>query len=627
MTALANQKRIIAPWIIAVLIAVITFSVLFPVLKCGFVNYDDDDFIVKNELVVSKTIDIKKIFTTVVAQNDYYPVTILTLAWNYQQGKLDPSGYHFWNLMLHVFNTLLVFFFIYLLTKRNLLMATIVSILFGIHPMHVESVAWATERKDVLFLFFFMGGLITYLYYMKSKKWLWYFITIILFILSCLSKGTAVVFPFILLLIDYLMLDKINKKNISDKIVFIAFAFTFMFVTYRLHQTGTLNNIEDKRGIVFRIITANYQLMMYAVKLIVPYTLSLFYQNVYEKNIPLLYYLSPLVIAAVAIGLYLLRKKKELIFGALFYFVSIVLMLQIILTGGGYYILSDRYTYLPSIGIFFIIAYLMNKVWHGTRMTLKYFTAGVLILFCIVYCFQTYSRTNVWMNCETLSTDAIGKDSTISFAYFMRGVYRDNNKRINEAMDDYTKSINLNPDFSVPYYNRGILEDITGNKEAAMDDYTTAININPNYAEAYDNRGWVYFEENKIDSAIADYKKAIRIKPKYANTYNNLGWLYSSTGNSKLAIENYTAALKYKPDLIKAENNRSLEKYKLGDYKGSLEDLNYLVSLNLKNYQLYYERGLTYLKLNNTTNACTDLKTANDLGSPDANDTLVKYCR
>ena len=286
---MVKKNNFYLPVLLSVLIAIYTIIILSPALKCDFLVYDDDLFITQNPLVVNKDINVKQIFTSVAAKNDYYPITILTLAWNYQQGKLDPAGYHFWNLMLHALNTILVFFVTYLLTKRNLLMAAIVSMLFGIHPMHVESVAWATERKDVLFLFFFMGGLITYLYYINSKKWLWYFITILLFVLSCLSKGTAVVFPFVLLLIDYLILSKVSIKNMYDKIVFIIISFLFMLFTYRLHQTGTLNNLADNRSFIFRILTATYQLMMYAVKLVIPYPLSIFYQNADEKNLPLIF--------------------------------------------------------------------------------------------------------------------------------------------------------------------------------------------------------------------------------------------------------------------------------------------------------------------------------------------------
>ena len=616
------------PVLLCALIAIYTFIILSPVLKCDFLVYDDDLFITQNPLVVNKDINVKEIFTSVAAKNDYYPITILTLAWNYQQGKLDPAGYHFWNLMLHVLNVLLVFIFIYILTKRNLLMATIVSLLFGIHPMHVESVAWATERKDVLFLFFFIGGLITYLRYLDCKKWLWYFITILLFVLSCLSKGTAVVFPFVLLLIDYLILSKVSIKNMYDKIVFIIISFLFMLVTYRLHQSGTLNDLADDRSFIFRILTSTYQLMLYAVKLVIPYPLSIFYQNADEKNLPLIYYLSPLIIAAIAVGIYYLRKEKEIIFGTLFYFVSIALMLQIIPTGGGFFIMSDRFTYLPYIGLLFIIAYWMNKAVNNTKNKLfGNLTKSILVTAILIFSFQSYSRAKVWTSSETLFSDAIKKDSTNSYSYLMRGVYRFKNNSFEEAMSDLNKSIYFDSLFGQAYYDRGLIEDVTGNKDAAKEDYTKAINITPNSAETYDNRGWVYFEENKIDSAIADYKKAISINPKYANAYNNLGFAYAKLGNAKDAIINYNKALQLLPDFTNARINRAKAKVELNDFFGAIDDWNFLTKTLANEPKLYYSRAMTYLKLKDTANACKDFKTASDLGSMEAKNASSTICK
>ena len=625
---MVKKNNFYLPVLLSVLIAIYTIIILSPALKCDFLVYDDDLFITQNPLVVNKDINVKQIFTSVAAKNDYYPITILTLAWNYQQGKLDPAGYHFWNLMLHALNTILVFFVTYLLTKRNLLMAAIVSMLFGIHPMHVESVAWATERKDVLFLFFFMGGLITYLYYINSKKWLWYFITILLFVLSCLSKGTAVVFPFVLLLIDYLILSKVSIKNMYDKIVFIIISFLFMLFTYRLHQTGTLNNLADNRSFIFRILTATYQLMMYAVKLVIPYPLSIFYQNADEKNLPLIYYLSPLIIAVIAVGLYYLRKEKELIFGVFFYLVSIALMLQIIPTGGGLFIMSDRFTYLAYIGLFFIIAYWMNKAVNSTKNKLFGIIAkSILVTGILIFSFQSYSRAKVWTNSETLFSDAIEKDSTNSYSYLMRGVYRFKKNNFVEAMNDLNKSIYFDSLFEQAYYDRAMIHDKSGNIDAAIKDYKKAINIKPFRVEAFDNLGWDYFLKSNTDSAIVYYNKAIKLNPEYANVYNNLGVVYSSLGNAREALINYNKALQLLPDFTNARINRAKTKVEMNDFLGAMEDWNFLTKTLANEPKLYYSRAMTYLKMKDTANACKDFKIASDLGSMEAKSASSTICK
>ncbi len=660
---MTKKNSLIQPWLIALLIGIITFIILSPSLKGDFV-FDDTGYIVGNPLVVSKTIEAKKIFTSVAAKEDYYPITMLTLAWNYHQGKLDTTGYHLGNLLLHILNTLLVFLFIFLITNRNLLMATIVSFFFGIHPMHVESVAWITERKDVLFLFFFLSGLITYLRFRDSKKIVWYFITLFLFILSCLSKGTAVVFPFILILTDYLLQKEINKKAIFDKIPFLVLSFLFMFITFKLHQNSASNEVLFRISFFHRILSASFQLLMYTLKLIIPFNLSVFYQNPDENNLSFIFYISPFILIGAAFALfYFLRKEKEIIFGVMFFVISIALMLQLIPTGKGNFIMADRYTYLPSIGLFFVIAYIMNLVWTnktGKFHSLKNPFAFILIISALVYSFQTYSRTKVWRNGETLWTDAIEKDPTASVAYYSRGIYRTLQNQNQLAMDDYNKAIALAPRFADVYNNRGILNNKLGNNEAALADYTAALNINPKYTDAYynrgvlynmsgnieaaladfnktisldsskadvfDSRGYIYFQMKKTDLALSDYKKAIALNPDYADTYNNLGWLYTSSGNSQLAIVNYNKVLAIQPDFFKARYNRACEKVKLNDCKSALEDWNYMLNQYPKENQLYYNRAMTFLKINDTANACSDLKTSEELGNKNASNIRNKFC-
>ena len=618
------------PFLIVILIGVATFFILSPVLKCDFVNFDDEIFIKKNPLIINETIDLKRIFTSVVVKNDYYPVTILSLAYNFKLGKLDPSGYHLWNLLIHVFNTLLVFIFIYILTKRNLLMAVIVSFFFGIHPMHVESVAWVTERKDVLFLFFFMAGLITYLKFENSNKIFWYFITLVLFVLSCLSKVTAVVFPFILLLVDYLLLTELNKKDVLNKIPFFIISVFFMLITYKLHQTGTLMEGVRHKSLLYTILSASYQLLMYSIKLVYPFGLSVFYQNFNESNLPLFFYLSPILLAVIAgYVFYYLRKQKEIIFGVLFFILSIGLMLQIIPTGGGNFIMADRYTYLPYIGLLFIIAYFMNLVWNSKLkklQSIKIPFALIILLGGIIFSIQTYSRTKVWKNSEVLFSDAIANDSTASFPYYSRGIYRASLNQQEAAFKDLNKSIELDTAFDEAYNARGIYYSNSGNYNAALTDYNMAINLRPGFAEAYDNRGWAYFQLNNIDLAITNYKKAIELNPDYANTYNNLGVAYSNTNNSKDALVNYNKALELNPMFTNARINRAKERDRTNDFNGALEDWNYLSAQQPNEPKVYYSRGMTYLKMNDNSNACADFKEAAVLGSRNAEDAMQKYC-
>ena len=201
----------------------VTFIVFSPTFSNEFTNWDDDLYVANNPLV--KTLDgatIANIFDleSFVGGN-YHPVTILTLNFNYQMTGLDPISYQVTNVLLHLLNTFLVFLFIYRLTKRKKEVALICAVLFALHPMHVESVSWMAERKDVLYTAFFMGGLLTYLRYRKTGKWADLGWTLLLFVLSGLSKPAAVVFPVVLFLIDYYKKAEWKMKLVAEKVPFL----------------------------------------------------------------------------------------------------------------------------------------------------------------------------------------------------------------------------------------------------------------------------------------------------------------------------------------------------------------------------------------------------------------------
>ena len=467
-----GNKAGIQVWFVAISIAILTFVILSPSLKCGFTNFDEEQFVIQNPLIVSKSIELKKIFTSIVGANDYYPITIISFACNYQIGKLKPFGYHFLNVLFHTLNTFFVFIFIFIISKRNLLIAAIVALFFGIHPMHVESVTWITERKDVLFMFFFLTGLITYLIYREKRKMVWIILTIFLFVFSCLSKGTAVVFPAILILIDYLLEAKLNKKMFIVKIPFFLLSLAFIILTFLLHNNESLQFKMEHKTLLHRFIFASYDLLWYLYKFIIPNNLSAYYAYPNENAIPLSYWISPvLLLGGLIISYIYLRKVKPIVFGLLFYFFSIILMLQIIPTGSGNFNMADRYSYLSFIGLLFVIAYLLNRVWQK-KTKFRYIIMVIVGIYSVIFCYSTFARTKVWQNSETLWTDVISK----------------------------------NPDRCyLAYYNRGHYYQFEKNDlEKALSDYNKTIELYSSSAEAFNNRGLIYFYKGRIDLALID---------------------------------------------------------------------------------------------------------------------------
>jgi protein O-mannosyl-transferase len=640
-------------------IAFITYFVFSPSLDDGFTNHDDQAYVTANPLVINNSIPLVKIIETPVLAN-YHPITILSLALNYRHGKLDPFGYHLENVIFHLLNTILVFFFIFLLTRRNLLMAAIVSLFFGIHPMHVESVSWISERKDVLYVFFFMAGLITYLRYSETKKTGWYIFTFLLFMLSCLSKGIAVIFPVILLLIDYLKNVKWSRKFLIEKIPFFILSLVFGIIAVKTQQAGQAFIAVKTYTVFQRLLFASYDAIMYIIKLFVPFKLSAFYPYpvaAINGSVPLVFYFSPLILLSILAALiyFFLKKEKELVFGLLFYFVSVVLVLQFISIG--HVIMADRYSYLSYIGLLFIVAYIINKAWLGVSRdkggiwaALKYPFIIIALVGAVAFSFQTYSRTQVWKNSGVLWSDVINNYPGASLAYMSRGNYYYSINELDKVIPDYDKAIALDSTGAEDYDNRGAFYFNNGRADLAMPDFCKAIALDstdvvahnsrgriymntgkndlaladfnmtikfgseytPVYASAYANRAMIYYNYGKNDLAIADFTKAITLDSTDASAYNNRGALYAKTNKNDLAIADYNKAIAINPSSAPYYYyNRGLYYTAVYQYEKAVEDFTNGIQLNPQGVESYYDmRGICNDSLKNYYEAITDFTKA-----------------
>ena len=605
------------PFIIAICISYITYIVFSPSLKCDFAGqWDDKEYVTENAMVVNNHIPVKEIFHTPVSLN-YHPLTMLSLAYNYQTAKLNPEIYHSWNVWLHVFNTILVFMFIYFLTKQNLLMAAIVSIFFGIHPMHVESVTWISERKDVLYVFFCMAGLISYLKYIQHRKILWYLITLILFVLSCLSKAMAVVFPIVLLLIDYFVSASEsktflqNKRIFIDKIPFLLISLGFGLAAFKIQQSGMIMQAMNLFSTPERIMFASYGAIMYIVKLIVPLNLSAFYAYpIYNHStkFPLIIYLAPFILIAVSAFIYFFsRKDKAIVFGSLFYFFTVVLVMQFISVGN--VIMADRYSYLSYVGLLFIVAHIVNLSFQkGSKLaSMKFVFIGIIIIGVLVFSVQTYAQTKVWNNPETLWSNAINIDPDNCYTgYINRGIVYQKRGQNDLALSDFSKSIIINPSNSTAYLDRGAIYSDLGKDTAALMDFDLSIKLDPNNSEVYYDKGRILAKLGKDSMAIINYDKALQLNPHYALAYMNRGVVNYNRQQVDLALIDYNKAIETNPDLDIPYYNRGIIYYNKAQYNLALADFTKAIALNATVPQYWQYNSLTEKVLGKNTEALAD---------------------
>jgi len=596
-TAQGTNKAILL-WLASILL--LTYIAFSPSLKNGFTNWDDNVYVGENSLIKNLSGDnIKKMFNTENAvSNNYHPITILSLAIDYKISGYSAKTFHFTNLLFHLLNTALVFWFIFLLSGNKIIVALIVALFFGIHPMHVESVAWISERKDVLYTFFFMAALIAYykyIHYQGKKKVLLYAFILLLFLLSVLSKAMAVVLPMVFLLIDYYKGRKFDKYVVLEKLPFFALSLVFGILASHI-QSGAIAKFETFTWLQ-RFAFASYGMINYIYNLFIPVNLSCFYPypNLIEGHLPILFYIAPFVVLALFLLVILSTKKNKIIaFGFLFFCITIALVLQFISVGQ--VIMADRYTYVSYIGLFFPIAmgYDWLQIQSGKKYNLYKKLSMLLLIACISFAlWLTYGRCKVWENSDTLWTDAIRKYPS-SEPFRNRGSYLVNKS----AYDLGEKKIAENE------YDR------------ALEDFNISIKMSPTNAKVFINRANIYGLKSKFDLSLSDYSKAIELDKSDAQTFFNRAITYSIMKQFDKAVADYTTALIIRPDFIKAKENRAYVYVDNGNYDKAIADLNELIQLDATNANYYFYRGFAYFKTENIAAALADNTTAIQL-NPD----------
>ncbi|HLP18886.1 MAG TPA: tetratricopeptide repeat protein [Chitinophagales bacterium] len=527
-------------WLPVVLVA-ITFMVYFNSLHNEFLNTWDDNYYVTGNKDL-QSLDALKPFTEYRAGN-YHPLTMLSLYADYKVWGLSASGFHTTNMLLHLLNSLLVFGFIYLLAGRPCV-AFITALLFAIHPTHVESVAWISERKDVLYAFFYLAGLCTYVLYIKDgqRRALLYGLTFLLFIAGALSKAMAVSLPLAFFAIDYFAGRKFTAKTFLEKVPFLLLALVFGYVAVLAQQSINSLGAIPQFSLIERFVFVSYSVVMYLLKAVVPAGLSCLYP--YPAAIGAFYYLAPVLLLALAgLLVYSVRFGKTVIFGAAFFIITIALVLQIMPVGDA--IMADRYTYLPYIGLFFIFATWVDKQFVGAvadNQVLKRLAAGATLVALLCFSVLTIQSIKVWHDDLSLWNDAVMKNSQSSKAYCNRGTAYYNAGRLPEATEDFSNAIRLKANYPDALYNRGLTYLNMNKLPEAIEDFTNAVRYSPDYVTAYSNRGVAYANMGKPELAIADFSSAIKIDPAFADAYSNRGLVNNMMGNYQQALTDLETA-------------------------------------------------------------------------------------
>ena len=563
------------------IIFLITIFIYFNSLNNHFLpDWDDGVYITNNPSLLSPEGGILKNAFTNFSNGHYHPLTTLSYAMEYKLFGKEAKPFHVFNLLFHIINGLLVFLFIKLLVKDSLV-AFITAVLFSVHPMHVETVAWVSDRKDLLCSMYYIGAMCTYLLYLKKGSNRLYAITFLLFVLALLSKAMAITLPLVFFILDYFKDKKFSAKAVIEKLPFFVLSVVFGYVSILAQKSN--DALGDVTALAFldRIAFSGYSLVMYIGKLFWFSGLSAFYNYPLLENgkYPVIYYVLPLLLIVLFWVLFRMKKqRKTIIFSFGFFLITIVLVLQIIPAGN--VIMADRYTYLPYIGLFFLISVVAKQL---ITISIKYSKAvyAVVFVYVLVCCYFTLERTKVWHDSMSLWNDTIKK----------------------------------NPDAALPYNNRANLFIASGQTENALADLNKAIEIRPNYVSAHYNRATVFMQKQEFEKAISDFTFVSQNNCRdIVSVYMYRGDAYMQTKNYLKAIEDFSSAILKNPNLVQAYYNRGLALYTVNQFDAAINDFSHAINMQPGFVQAYYLRGLSLYKLQNFKQAYSDIEAAGKMG-------------
>jgi len=544
----------------ALLILVFFFLAVFMVFGSSlgnkFVSWDDQSLIVDNPVVNEVNFKtIGKAFTSYDPEL-YIPLTFVSYQIDHLIGGENPLVFHLHNLVLHTLNSVLVAWFVWILLGNGYI-ALACGLLFALHPLNVEAAVWASARKDVLSTFFFLASILFYLFW-REKRRNWIFMaSLFLFFLGLLAKVSVIMLPLVLLLIDaYFEENKLTLRAVTGKIPFFVLSVVFGIVAL----SGKQENLV-KSTMFEKIIMATRSTVFYPLKFVMPSGLSPLYPftGTITLSSPEFYLPFVIVILCLVLALFLWHRAREISFGILFYFLTLIPSFFNYLKGGNVYIASDRYAYIPIIGFIFLLGTVVYRLLSSAG-TVRVLNRRRLVLSatCIVVLISagiaSAGQAAVWENSETLYRHVIEYYPNARGAHNNLGMELYLSDRFPEAISEFKIALDIQPDPRImvnladAYFHSGLTDE-------AFSEYSLAVKLGPDLPDGYYGIGNIYAKQGKLPDAVAQYQKALEINPKFINALNNLGGVYIQLKQWDNAIDTLERTVALKPDFVEAYYN------------------------------------------------------------------------
>ena len=595
-TLKSDQRRLPMLLLVSILLVAATFAVYHPVMRHGFVHFDDNVYVTENVHVqtglTGKT--LRWAFTTTHGFF-WHPLTWLSLMVDSELHGLDPGGYHVTNLLLHGISTLLLFWALVQMTGApwpSLWAAG----LFALHPLHVESVAWIAERKDVLSTVFWMLALLFYVRYTQCHRIRDYGFSLLAFGLGLMTKSMVVTLPFVLLLLDYWPLgrafhrqgngaregpDQESRRKgpetlpgwsaLREKLPFFGLSVAFSIVTLMAQQRDVLLPITDALPLTTRMANALHAYIIYIYRMVWPGELAVVYP---VSTGPHLWETvgAGAALAGVSLVVIAVATRRPYLFAGWFWYLGTLLPVIGLVPVGPHHIMADRYTYIPLIGLFIMLAWGTGDLLRKSRLKGILFGIAMTVVFLYVVRF-TWFQINYWRDSTSLFGHALDVTAGNYLAHNNLGIALAERGEVDAAIDHFSEAIRIRDGYGDAHFNLGLALCLKGRLSEAVDHYHRALAINPYHGGAHNNLGLAYMGLGQTDRAIHHFREALRIKPDSAEVHNNLGLAFARQGQLDRAVDHYVAALRIQPDYAKAYCNIGMAMMARGEYREAIDQL------------------------------------------------------
>jgi Tfp pilus assembly protein PilF len=557
--------------LISMFLVMATLVVYLQVINHSFVDYDDDLYVFEN-IHVQKGLIPKNILwalTTSHAAN-WHPLTWLSHMLDMQLYGMNSGLHHLTSVIFHMINAILLF----ALLRRStgaLWPSSFVAALFALHPLHVESVAWVAERKDVLSTFFWMLTLWSYIRYVEEPGVNRYLTVLLFFILGLMAKPMLVTLPFVMLLLDYWPLERFSIRHAGDtaqnsqkmfgmfclfreKIPFFVLSITSSVVTFLVQKEGGAVGDMAIYPLFARISNALVSYVSYIGKMIWPSRLAVLYPFPPMFPVWQLFGAGLLLISAFFIAIYFIKHRPWFTVGWFWYLGTLLPVIGLVQMGAQ--AMADRYTYVPMIGLFIIVAWGLPELlakWQYKRFVLAPLAATIIAILMVI----TWVQIRYWENSYVLFKHALEVTSDNWVVHNNFGNTLRKQGDFEEAIWHFHEALRINPDYETAHLNIGIALMLQGKLDASIAYYNEVLSLKPELATIHNNLGVVLLRKGRLDEAIIHFQKAIRLAPDYAEAYNSLGLARVYKGEMDKAIVLFRKALSLKPDFILAQKNLS----------------------------------------------------------------------